>query len=487
MSGADKKDAPSAWGLGAHLRRPFVASPDGPSPAGDDNDKGISAQRFLRRGWALFVGSGGVRGVCLARLTRLLFLNAILFFLWVTRDVAARDLPWLFGYEGGDDGRRFTGEYGDVHRLGGGGAFHMRGSSGMVEVLGSGPQGRNISGDKVISFNVIMTSNADRPTLQPMLDSILPQLTSDDFFTLISDADGKHPHTHLTVAESFSVAKCNCTKLLFQNSRPQGWWGHGSRTRWQKLLPGTYHMNADDDDLFLPKAMGIVRHWVRNLNATMFVFRMIRRWDERIELIPPLWVSNASAVRGGTVGTPCVVYRALRDKLPDWTGRYGGDGDFYAGLKKAMNRVVVVNEVIYHVGQREDLTPFIQNLTRGIPAEKEADVLGRRHWRKYNPDAPPQFLPAPQWAGRFTPEDRAATTGWEPAEAGPVEQWREWVAEQTVWEKLEEARQADEDRKEAEELARKRAKLAAEAAKRAKEAAQEKEKGAADGAGGKAK
>jgi hypothetical protein len=454
------------------MRRPAGHALSAPSravaaPADSDADaaeKGaFSLRRLLRRGAAAY-GSLGLGGVCCARLSRLLMLNALLLFLWVSRDVAAHDLPWLFGYEGGDDARRFTGEYGDVHRLGGGGAFHMRGSSGVVDVLGGGPQGRNISGDKVISFNVIMTSNADRPTLQPMLDSILPQLTADDFFTLISDADGKHPHTHLTVAESFSVAKCNCTKLLFQNSRPQGWWGHGSRTRWQKLLPGTYHMNADDDDLFLPKAMGIVRHWVRNLNATMFVFRMIRRWDERIELIPPQWVTNASSVRGGTVGTPCVVYRALRDKLPDWTGRYGGDGDFYAGLKKAMSRVVVVNEVIYHVGQREDLTPFIQNLTRGIPAEKEEAVLGRRHWRKYNPDAPPQFLPAPTWAGRFTPEDRYATTGWEPPEAGPVEQWRAWKAEQDALEALEAARQAEEYRKEA-------ARAAAAAAKKAKAAA----------------
>ena len=461
--------------IGVHSRRFLGGPPSGrpSSPDDDGEDKGFSARRLLRRGLAAYASLGGV---FFSRLSRLLLLNALLLFLLASRDSAAHDLPWLFGYEV-EDRSRFVGEYGDVHRYGSS-APHVRGGGDPVAALGSGPQGRNISGDGIISFNIIMTSNGDRPTLQPMLASILPQLTVNDFFTLISDDDGKHPHAHLTVAESFSVAKCNCTKLLFQNARPQGWWGHGSRTRWQKLLPGTYHMNADDDDLFLPKAMGIVRHWVRNLNATMFVFRMIRRWDERIELIPPLWVNNASMVRGGTVGTPCVVYRALRDRLPDWTGRYGGDGDFYAGLKRAMSRVVVVNEVIYHVGQREDLTPFIQNLTRGIPAEKEEVVLGRRHWRKYNPDAPPQFLPAPTWAtGVLTPEDRYAATGWEPPEEGPVAQWEEWVAEQRVWEKLEEARQAEEDRKaeaaRAAEAARLKAAAAAAAAKKLAAAAAE--------------
>ena len=137
-----------------------------------------------------------------------------------------------------------------------------------------------------------MTSNGDRPTLQPMLLSILPQLRTQDYLTLISD-----PPMHLTVAETFANTPCNCTKILIQNSEQLGWWGHGSRTRWQKLLPGTFHMNADDDDLFVVNAMAIIRHWVTDTNNTMYVFRMVRRWDERIELIPPMTVDNHTLVR----------------------------------------------------------------------------------------------------------------------------------------------------------------------------------------------
>jgi len=279
-----------------------------------------------------------------------------------------------------------------------------------------------------ITFNIIMTSNGDRPTLQPMLLSILPQLRTQDYLTLISD-----PPMHLTVAETFANTPCNCTKILIQNSEQLGWWGHGSRTRWQKLLPGTFHMNADDDDLFVVNAMAIIRHWVTDTNNTMYVFRMVRRWDERIELIPPMTVDNHTLVRGGTVGTPCVVYRADRDNLPDWTGRYGGDGDFYIGLKKAMRRLQIVPEVIYHVGQREDLMPFVPNLLRGIPAEDEEAVKGRREWRRWNPEAPPQFLPAPTWAGEGTwcntvncyiIEDKShpvhRVTNWVPPEEAPT-------------------------------------------------------------------
>jgi hypothetical protein len=168
----------------------------------------------------------------------------------------------------------------------------MRGSIGGMRGA------KDVPGENITTFNIIMTSNGDRPTLQPALESIMPQLSKDDFITLISDMN------HLTIAETFANVPCNCTKLLIQNARVQGWWGHGSRTLWQKLLPGTFHMNADDDDLYVPNAMSIVRHWVRDLNNTMYVFRMVRRWDDRIETIPAAWVTNGTFVKAGNVGTP---------------------------------------------------------------------------------------------------------------------------------------------------------------------------------------
>jgi hypothetical protein len=254
-----------------------------------------------------------------------------------------------------------------------------------------------------------MTSNGDRPTLQPMLESIVPQLSADDFLTLISDKN------HLTIAETFANIPCNCTKILINNARVLGFWGHGSRTQWQKLLPGTFHMNADDDDLYVPNAMAIVRHWIRGLNNTMFVFRMVRRWDDKIETIPPAWVTNGTVVRAGTVGTPCVVYRADRDRLPDWAGRYGGDGEFYTNLKKISDAVIVVPEIIYQVGQREDLLPFTNVLVRGGLAEPNEAVKSRRDRRRNDPDFNPYILPPPTWIGTVS----QAITSWEPPKEGP--------------------------------------------------------------------
>lgn len=251
------------------------------------------------------------------------------------------------------------------------------------------PDPTDVPGDDVVSFNIIMTSMGDRPTLQDSLRSLLPQLRPEDYITLISDAN------HVTVAEVFTHEPCNCTKLLIANVNPLGWWGHGSRTRWQRLLPGAFHMNADDDDLYPPNAMALIRHHVRDLSATMYVFRMVRQWDKAFaEIIPPLHVNHSAALRTGTVGTPCVVYRALRDRLPNWGTRYGGDGDFIMRLHEVMNATVIVPQVIYHVGQREDLMPFVPGLLRGEPPPHRGKAtislgVGR-------------YLGAPRWIGEVS-------------------------------------------------------------------------------------
>jgi hypothetical protein len=83
----------------------------------------------------------------------------------------------------------------------------------------------------------------------------------------------------------------------------------------------------------------------------------------------------------------------------------------YVKLKKQARAVIVVPEVIYHVGQREDLLPFVEVLARGGLAEPEEKVLERRARRRNDPDLPSYVLPPPTWGGTVS----AAVTGWVPA------------------------------------------------------------------------
>lgn len=212
-------------------------------------------------------------------------------------------------------------------------------------------------GDSEITFNIIMTS-IGRNTLKTSLESAASQLSSKDYLTLLSDG------SHEEVASVFNSVPCNCTKLFIANAEAQGWWGHGSRNRWQSFLPGAFHMNADDDDIYLPGALDTIRKKIRTLEPKMYIFRMIRRVEGMVDLIPPVAITDPSQLMIGTIGTPCAVYRALRGELPKWGTSYGGDGEFFIRMSKIMD-VEFVPDVIYQVGQDEDLTPYITRLNTG--------------------------------------------------------------------------------------------------------------------------
>jgi len=195
-------------------------------------------------------------------------------------------------------------------------------------------------------------ATAGRASLSRMLASIAPQLAARDHLTVISDKG------HAEAAEAVAAVPCACAKRHIANAAPLGGWGHGSRSAWQDQLPGDFHMNADDDDLYLPHAMAVVRRWVRlELNNTMYVFRMVRRWDGVVNLIPPMAVTRPSQIRPGTVSTQCGVYRAAPALMREWAYLYGGDGVFFQTLVDAFGEenTTVVPALIYHLGQSEDL------------------------------------------------------------------------------------------------------------------------------------
>ena len=219
--------------------------------------------------------------------------------------------------------------------------------------------GAALPGADRVSFNVIITTTG-RYTLPVFFDALAPQLTADDYITLISDKADWHVH----VAQAFSHVRCNCTKLLIENAEPQGWWGHGSRNKWQRTLPGAFHLHADDDDLYTPDAFATIRSYVRDLAPRLYIFRMIRRWDGVVNLIPPMSVKHPSQIRPRAVSTQCGVIRAVPELYRDWAYLYGGDGHFYKDLVEAFgyDNVTIVPRVIYQLGQNEDLSAHIQPL-----------------------------------------------------------------------------------------------------------------------------
>lgn len=174
------------------------------------------------------------------------------------------------------------------------------------------------------SFNVVIAT-AGRPSLQRMVDSIAPQLKECDYLTIIWDCQPMPLQI-----------ESDCQVISLQNPEPLGFWGHGSRNRWQDELPGDYLMNADDDDVYHPSAMKYVREYCKDHKLYLFQF-----------LHQGVRIPNGNLVSVGNVGTSCGVYPKTV-KLPKWEYVYGGDGMFYVELAK-MLPVEFVRKVIYAV------------------------------------------------------------------------------------------------------------------------------------------
>lgn len=174
------------------------------------------------------------------------------------------------------------------------------------------------------SFNVVIATTG-RPTLQRMLDSIVPQLCSVDYLTLIWDS-----------APTEVVFKGDCNVIQILNEKPLGHWGHASRTRWQNALPGDYLINGDDDDMFAEGAMEAIRNHCTE--DKLYVFKMSMNDYAVLPREPQISMAN--------IGTPCGVYKP--GGLPEWKLEYGGDFKFYEALSK-VKEPVFIDHIIYKV------------------------------------------------------------------------------------------------------------------------------------------
>ena len=157
-----------------------------------------------------------------------------------------------------------------------------------------------------------------------MIDSIAPQLTDQDFLTVIWDC----PKTAVNYNTTATI-------LEIKNAHPMGHWGHGSRTFWQNSLPGDYLINGDDDDIFVEDAMFTIREHCTE--DKLYVFQMLQG-EQRIP--------RHHAIEYTNIGTPCGVYKP--GGLPDWKFKYGGDYEFYKTLSET-KEVEFIDKVIYKV------------------------------------------------------------------------------------------------------------------------------------------
>jgi len=97
-------------------------------------------------------------------------------------------------------------------------------------------------------FNIsFLITTIGRPTLKNTLNSLIPQLIEGDLIYVI--CDGKQYEKNTLII----LNKLHNKQIKFIcNKNNEGYFGHGSRNKYQKSLTGDFIHHGDDDDIYLP-------------------------------------------------------------------------------------------------------------------------------------------------------------------------------------------------------------------------------------------
>ena len=181
------------------------------------------------------------------------------------------------------------------------------------------------------SFNVLLTTIGREELKNKMLPSLVNQLNENDYLTIVSDMN------HDIVIEYLKEFDFKCKVTHIANETTLGYWGHGSRNKYQNNLEGDFILNGDDDDRYADGCFDYIRSVVKE--KKLYIFKHQNGGGVA-------W-SQHGIVQIGNIGTSCGVIPNNKN-LPDWEYFYGGDGAFYMSLSKMID-YEFIDYVIYKV------------------------------------------------------------------------------------------------------------------------------------------
>lgn len=170
-----------------------------------------------------------------------------------------------------------------------------------------------------------------RPSLQRMLDSLLPQLTRHDYLTIVFDG----PQSYLQSL----VIKTHATVEIIIEPKNLGYWGHGIRNKHNVLL-GDFILHCDDDDIYTPGSVDIIRKICQKPD-TLYIFK--------IQLSDKSIIPVDHVIRMANISTQSGVIPGQLNSKSHWGEYYGGDFEFYWKVGNVVDHVVWVDWVIYQM------------------------------------------------------------------------------------------------------------------------------------------
>lgn len=205
------------------------------------------------------------------------------------------------------------------------------------------------------TFNVVI-STLGRPCLQKMLDSLSPQLTTDDCLTIIYDG---HSISPLFDLQNF---KCKVNQICEETAL--GYWGHAARNKHaQNLEERTFILHADDDDVYVNYAFSKLRSECIYPNI-LYIAKI--RW--KTILYPKM---ESMKVVEGDIGTPCGIIPYELNKRGLWLNRRGGDGSFYEQISQLSTATVFLPYIIYIVAPSQGDFKSNSTIFDSVPTIKD--------------------------------------------------------------------------------------------------------------------
>lgn len=163
----------------------------------------------------------------------------------------------------------------------------------------------------------IIVPTHDGDGLHRLFASIDPQIASDDEVLIIGDTHG----SQLTWLAAEIEAK-GPPYLFLPHDAGHHCWGHCQLNYGITQATGDYLVFNDDDDIFTPEALHIIRARIaeqpgpRPLMFKFYAGRLGRTLPERYEVVE------------SAIGGHCLVTPNIAGKLGQWGERYGGDFDW---------------------------------------------------------------------------------------------------------------------------------------------------------------
>lgn len=161
----------------------------------------------------------------------------------------------------------------------------------------------------------IIVPTPDGEGLDRLAESILPQIGSGDEVIVVGDThDGPLPHVE-------GLCRAYGWRYAEYDARGHAW-GHPQINEGMRQARGDYLVFIDDDDIFTPEALHIIRAAADELSeprVLLFRFRC-----ERLGRTLP----ETHEVVENAIGGHCIVPPNIPERLGQWADRYAGDFDF---------------------------------------------------------------------------------------------------------------------------------------------------------------